>query len=137
MAKPIKDTSIFLDIKNLQNELLLLRRNLSRDSLEVWRKIIEIVSIDAFGLFYRTHSLLASEEKVNNIRDLYVKFRVVENCMEIIVGIENTSTEKLARVFGEYGQVKFIEILAKLQKACDNWEDSVKDELRKQLLKQQ
>jgi hypothetical protein len=137
MAKPIKDTSIFLDIKNLQNELLLLRRNLSRDSLEVWRKIIEIVSIDAFGLFYRTHGLLASEEKVNNIRDLYVKFRVVENCMEIIVGIENTSTEKLTRVFGEYGQVKFIEILAKLQKACDNWEDSVKDELRKQLLKQQ
>lgn len=136
MAKPIKETSIFLDIKNLQRELLTLRKNLSRDSLEVWRDIIHIVSIDAFGLFHKTYNMTASKEKAENIRDLYTKFRVVENCIEIIVGIENTSADKLTRVFGEYGQAKFIEIIAKLQKACDSWEDSVKDELRKQLLKQ-
>ena len=73
MAK-LKDSSILQYIKNLQSELLSLRRCFSRESLDVWGDILRIVSIDAFGLYSRIQSMSASEEKLRNIRDLSENF---------------------------------------------------------------
>jgi len=133
MAK-LKDSSILQDIKNLQNELLSLRRCFSQESLDVWRDILRIVSVDAFGLYSRTQSMSTSEDKLENIRDLSVKFRVVENCIEILVGIENTSTDKQPGSFNPSDQARLLEILSKLLKACEDWEEDVRDELRRQIL---
>lgn len=133
MAK-LEETSILLDIKNLQNELLSLRRCFSKESLDVWGDILRIVSIDAFGLYSKIQSIPASEEKLRNIRDLSVKFHVVENCIEIITGIENTSTDKQPGSFNLSDQTRLLEILSKLLKACEDWEEEVRDELRRQIL---
>ena len=133
MAK-LKDSSILQDIKNLQSELLSLRRCFSRESLDVWGDILRIVSIDAFGLYSRIQSMSASEEKLRNIRDLSVKFHVVENCIEVIAGIENTSTDKQPGSFNPSDQTRLLEILSKLLKACEDWEEDVRDELRRQIL---
>ena len=133
MAK-LKDSSILQDIKNLQNELLSLRRCFSQESLDVWRDILRIVSVDAFGLYSRTQSMSTSEDKLENIRDLSVKFHVVENCIEILVGIENTSTDKQPGSFNPSDQARLLEILSKLLKACEDWEEDVRDELRRQIL---